>query len=1159
MPKFTTAQQQAIDDKGHTLLVSAAAGSGKTTVLVERVMQQICDVTANVKADSLVIMTFTNAAAQELRARLASELDKRLLTTTDKQLIVWIKKQKLYLKRARIGTIDSFCKQLVSENFNTLNIPASINVADKAQMLELSQLAVDDAIEQMFDNSDFVNFCDTFGKSRSDKIAQDTILSISKFISCFKNKFKQLDKIQDFYQDINSIQNSIYGEFMLKQALDATDIGLQYLQKANEILLQEADLDYLCDLIKSETEILEKIKEQLENNDIQTATQIAKTYVADRFPNKRIQNENKAVVKALRDGAKDILTSLKENILICTQDEYLSDVKKISPMVNALCKATKIYEEKYLEYKLEQNILEFSDFEQMALSLLINENDEKTQLATELSNSISMVMVDEYQDTNQLQDTIYQALANDDKSNLFFVGDIKQSIYRFRQANPDIFVEKLDNYNIYNQKDYPATIILGHNFRSDVQVINAINEIFENIMTRNVGGVEYDQDQKLHTLSEAETTDKKVELHIVDTSEQEKEKDYEYVAQLIKDILEKGEMIQTKDGERRVQPGDIALLLRSANTESDNYIKQLEKLGVQGFSMADEGFLNLAEMQPVIAMLRVIDNPSLDIEMAAALASPLFVYSADDLARLKSGDVKKKLYNALTESNLQKDIDFIKNLNQLTFCAATSSPYDVFQMLMQITNYETVIGGMVNGTAVRNALRKLSEFILNYSLSGGLSGFIRYMDLAIQNSGAISQNSKTAPDGFINILSIHASKGLEFPIVIVAGIQKKFNDSDSKEQVLINDKMGVAMRLKNSTGGIYNTMPHSAIIAHIKNETRSEEMRILYVALTRAKNKLYLVAAQNNVDTKILKVAQEIYALDKVMPYCLQKTSSYLTWVLYAVMQTKSGVELYNQIGFPIPKVLDAQNNIKVVLAKSKEIQEIKQSEQFEFKCDVDETLLKNIEKGFELEQQLENQKQNQLQLPVKVSVSQIAKKELDKKILKRPAFMYSKGLTAAERGTAMHSFLQFANFENAKQNLQTEKQRLVNNLFLTIDQIKALDDEKIISFLNSDIASFINNGEKVLKEYEFLTKIDAQIVDKSAEQNQQIFLQGVADCVVINGDKAVIIDYKTDRNKTAQDFINQYATQLTLYKKAVEARLVVTVEKCIIYSIENSEVIEVM
>lgn len=1143
--KWTPAQQSAIEDEGGTLLVSAAAGSGKTAVLVERAVRLVCKAENPLSADRLLIVTFTNAAAEELRSRIGSRLEEELRRRPgDYQL----RKQRLLLRRAFIGTMDSFCQQLVRENFAQLAIPPDIMVGDRALLGQLSVTAIEQTMEEMHNDSDFSAFASLYGRSRSDRAAEETVLALYEFVQTLPQPEKYLQQFTALYKTDKPLQETLWGKEIFRFAEEGLGALIDLCRLAINVVAEEPELAALGGVLETDLTAFEEGLLCLRQPNWDAVVERMNQYP---FPQLRggprgYESAGKERVKELRNQIKAIHGDLLKYCFVCTEEEFHQDCAKAGPFVQALCTAAARYSALFKEAKLAEKVLDFADFEHLALQLLVDENGKRTPMANLVSGRFGAVMIDEYQDTNELQDALYTCLGNPEGSNIFYVGDVKQSIYRFRKANPGLFLAKKDAFAEFETGIRPAVLTLGHNFRSGEGVVAGVNYVFETLMSQDLGEVVYNQEEKLIQGASGGAVDG-FELQIV-TSEEES--DATYIASRIAAMVQEKMLVRDKTGERPCNYGDFCILLR-ARTSMDSYTKALENKGIPVVADNSEDLLSTPEVLPLSAVLAAIDNPGDDVSLTATLVGPLFRFSPDEITRLRAETPRGNIWSALIRSKQPKAEEFVRKMSFYRVLAGEMPVGQLCSELLERTGYLSAVGAMEGGTARQENLYRFMGWAADVSASGrgGLAGFVRLLQSGRGPDGAAV---KSLP-GHVTILTIHKSKGLEFPVCFLADAAHKFNTRDLSSRVQMHTQLGIGMWLR-AGDVLFPTLAIMAIRRRIERESLSEEMRVLYVALTRAKDRMIVTFGSKDPEGYLQKKAA-ILAGGMPGTFVVARGRHMADWLVPAALCHPEAGPLLAHTNGVIPPC--NQTDSRFVMGVQPAVEEItSEQESFAITAEADAVLVEELLRGFS--QQIPRKELSEI--PRKVSVSAITKPDLPS-IRKRPSFMYKTGLTAAEKGTAQHSFMQYADFAKAETNLLEEVQRLVDENYLPQDLAEKLDLEGIKAFLASPIAKRMNTAEAVHREYDFITAVPAALLQPDLPPelgSESVLVQGIADAVLLFDDHMEIVDYKTDKGKSGEILIKTYQKQLQLYRDAIEKRFSQPVTKLTIWSFHLAAEIDV-
>ncbi|MFV0412473.1 MAG: UvrD-helicase domain-containing protein [Oscillospiraceae bacterium] len=1144
--QWTPAQQSAIEDEGGTLLVSAAAGSGKTAVLVERAVRLVTRENNPVPADRLLIVTFTNAAAEELRSRIGARIEQELCRRPGSPLL---RRQRILLRRAAICTIDAFCQQLVKENFARLSVPPDVAVGEEGLLNQLAEAALAETMEEMYARPAFAAFASLYGRSRSDKAAADAILNLYGFTRTLPAPARQLAGFAAMYQSGVPLAQTLWGKELLAYGQSAAGAMQRLLTLALQTARQDDALAPYLPALTDDLENARRLGGFAEKNDWDGAVrQLAAWQFAPLRPVRGYEGGGKEQVKQLRDTVKDLAARLQKYCFACTLQEYEADVQQAAPMVEALTGAAALYGEKYHAAKLAEKVLDFADFEHLALSLLQTEEGQRTALAGQISRRYEAVMVDEYQDTNELQSALYECLGNAEGSNLFYVGDVKQSIYRFRKANPGIFLAKKRQWAPFAPGgERPAVLTLGHNFRSGRGVIGGVNYLFSALMSPALGEIEYSGEELLIQGTEG-GEEQGLELRLVE--DPGGRGDAAYVAGRIREMLRQQYPVRTQGGTRPCAPGDFCILLR-ARARMQEYLAALEDLNIPAVADGAEDLLQTPEVLPVCAALAAIDNPGDDVNLAATLLGPLFRFSPNEVTEIRAASPKGSLWGALAASGSPKAGQFMQTISFYRALAGEVPVGRLCEELVERTAYLSAVAAMENGAARRENLLRFIAWAAEASAGGrgGLAGFVRLLQ---SGHGPAAPAAGSVP-GRVNILSIHKSKGLEFPVCFLADAARVFNTSDLGARVQMHAQLGVGLALRSGES-LYATLPALAIRRRIEQEAQSEEMRVLYVALTRAKDKM-VITLPHKAPAEYVAARAAALAGGEPEAFLLSTQRSFGDWVTTAALCHPDADPLLQYTGGAILPCLAAEGRFAMGI-EQQPAAEGEGARQYRLTAAPLPGLVKQLQTGFETV----FPRSGLQTVPVKLSVSALAKQG-GQTLRARPSFMYAGGLTAAELGTAQHSFMQFADYRSARQNLEEEIQRLVRQGHLAAEEAETLNRQRIEAFLASPLMGRMEKAGRVLREYDFITAVPAGQVQPGlpgALAEEPVLVQGIADALLLFENAAEIVDYKTDRGKTAEELVQTYQRQLQLYREAIQKRLAVPVKKLTIWAFSLDKEIDV-
>lgn len=1151
--QFTPAQAAAIRARGGSLLVSAAAGSGKTRVLVERAVGLITDPVHPVEADSLLIMTFTNAAAAKLRADITARL---LAEVRRHPEDARLRRQQLRLQRASIGTVDAFCLHFVQQHFAALDIPPDFETADDATLGRLRQDTLAAVLETAYTDPDFCAFADLYDRGRTDDTAGSVVLELYDFTRTLPHPDQVLDSFAAMWAGDDLPQNTAWGKALLSSAAARTEGALRLIDAAITAATRDeaADRAYTAVLLDDQSK-LQLLGERLRRGDwdkaVEALDQFSQWQRPGRIKGGKDQNPAAHAASELRDRAKKQVAKLKSDFLLCTAEEFAADRRRAAPLVAALVRVVRQFSQAYLEAKLEEKVLDYADYEHLTLDLLQTPEGERTPLCRTVSARYSAVLVDEYQDTNALQDAIYFSLASPEGDNLFFVGDIKQSIYRFRQADPTVFTEKQTAWAPYEEgadglMSRPATIALDANFRSAPAVIEGVNFLFEQVFSTDLGGIEYGPGQRLVVGKPGEYAGL-CEMLVLDDCTEPAVADARAIAARITRMKEENFLVRGGEGTRPCRDEDFCILLRSRG-DFPVYEAALRAAGIPVFADAAADLLDTPHVRPFAALLRIIDNPAQDVELSAVLLSPLYDCRPDDLVRLRAQVPGGSLYAAVRRGPKERFGAFLEDLQTFRRLARTMPVPALIEELFARTGYLAAAGAMPDGARCREDLLAFAAWASGAG-ARGLPALIRAMNAAQQNGGVNPGGGGQSRPGCVSIMTVHRSKGLEFPVVFVAGTTHKFNQSDVIRPVLCHRSLGVGLTLRDGTkASRYKTLPYAALAQSIRAETLSEEMRILYVALTRAQDALVITVPCKSVEQE-LAVPALCAAAGATGAETLQGFQHWGGWLLTAALRHPAGEPLWKYTSF-LPTCTDTKAPLQVrVETPPPPAAEAAPQSAAEPDKALEQTLLHNF--AWQDPAALLHD------IPAKVSVSAVTHAARDV-ALERPAFMQKTGLTGAERGTAIHAFLQSMPFEEGEPDLDAEVQRQLNLNLLDPELAKVLDLEAVRPFLQGALWRRIRQAKRILREEPFITSLPASEVVPGAPDTAAVLVQGIADLVLVFDDHAEIVDYKTDRSRDADYYIKEYTGQLRLYRRAFALRLGVPVNRLTIYAFSLQQEIDV-
>lgn len=1175
---WTKQQLQAIETRGGDLLVSAAAGSGKTAVLVERVIRRITDPVSPTRADRLLIVTFTRAAAQEVRQRIFEALDAKLRSDPGNEALM---RQKALLPFAKICTIDAFCNSLVREHFSMLSLSPDFKNADDGELQLLSEQAMQQTLEALYaeGNADFLNLVELLFRGRDDGYLAEMILTLHRHAVSYPFPAQWLDTLAAAYADDAPTAHTVFGAVLMHEAAAAADYAGRLLLTMQKAAVDDDVLQGVFAAALAEDEAqLATLQAALDDEDWDAAKASAEGYAPARLGRRPKGNEDDTMfnaLKSMREEFKDVVRKKIAPLFCCSEAQDKDDRAYLAPMAAQLVGAVKRYAAAFSALKKEKNLADFNDVAHAALSLLVTPDEtgrpQRTTLAGTLAQRFDEILIDEYQDTNKTQDMLFSSIARD---NLFRVGDVKQSIYRFRQAMPEIFIDLKDRAALYDpaQPRFPAKILLKNNFRSRASVTGAVNYVFSQVMSRQAGEVDYSEEEQLIPAAQYPAhADDCCELHLLDLEELDREVDSSdefqanYAASLIASMLERGVTVKDGETERPATPKDFCILLRSINGGRGLvYANALKKQNIACFTEVASDFFAAHEVSLLLNLLRVIDNPKQDIPLLSVLLSVLFGFSVDDLADLRTADRDSDLYGCLTagaaagNEKAARFLDRIAAWRTLGVCMSVS---DFLSMIYDETGVVSVISAMRDAAVRRQNLMLLLDYAETYEAAGyvGLSGFIRFIDRLERADKDLAGAASVSPDAdVVRVMSIHKSKGLEFPFCIVANCAGRFNQSDRVKNVVVSPQLGMGiLRRDVATLAQLETVPHRAAAVAAKRETVSEEMRVLYVAMTRAKEKLILISACKNVGKTLDKYRARLNQdAQKMLPFAAAAATSYADWLLPSLLRHPQAESLRDAAGYDNSIVLPAAFALRVVVRRwtAGETETASSAAA----AAPDPAFLRTLETQLSWRYPFE---------PLTKLVSKRAASEVDRDFIdrdyfasSRPAFLNEYALTAAQRGTATHAFMQYADYARAGADVEMEIDRLASKGILTADEAAGINRRAVRRFFESDLARRMMQSPLLLREKKFT--IEVPVTDLydglDAFPEEKVMIQGIADCAFLENGKLVVVDYKTDRLETDAQFREKYASQVGVYRRALAECTGYEVGETLLYSFHLNRAITV-
>ena len=1207
--KWTKEQLQAIQEKGTNILVAAAAGSGKTAVLVERMIHKI--INDKIDIDRLLVVTFTNAAAAEMRERVLEAIYKKLDENPEDENL---QRQITLLNKASICTIDSFCLEVVRNHFYELeNISPNFRIADTTEIELLKQEILDDIFEERYENQDedFSDLINTYTSYRDDTPLKDLILKIYTYIQSnpfpedwLKEKIEMFH-IQDFEKDFSK---NPYGEILLREVEEELVDDIHTLEEVGKNLRGEAGLEKFAETIDDDIDKLKMLKGNLDNWD--RAYEIYSHFVFATWPRQKIDSSVKDKAKEIRDDVKKKFSKKLSKIFIYSSKDANQDIYDMYGILVKLEKIILDFGEEFNKRKRNKNIVDFNDIEHLALNILLkHENGEiqPTEVANTYKEKFVEIAIDEYQDSNMVQEYILTAISNG--KNTFMVGDVKQSIYKFRQAMPDLFLSKYKTYQLKETKkdEDNLKIQLFKNFRSRENVLDFTNLIFQDIMSENLGEIEYTKEEYLNLGANYEAIHQNLETEIDVIDLKEKEETYQeeaeneeneneleeerlediqieakFVANKIKELVNNKFQVFDKkiNGFRDIQYRDIVILLRSTKINAPIFEEEMINLNIPVFSENSQEYLDSIEIQTIMSLLKIIDNPMQDIPLVTVLRSHIGNFSDDELVEIRLSDKYDNFYTAMQKAKinvskeLKEKIDtFFESLEKWRKEKEYLALDEFIWKLYADTHYYTYVGLMPNGDLRQANLKMLFERARQYEAASfkGLYNFINFIEKLHLGSGDLGAAKLIGEnDDVVRIMSIHKSKGLEFPVVFLSATGKQFNLMDLNQNILLHQKLGIGVKYIDYERQVqYDTLTKEAIKNEILTETLSEEMRILYVALTRAKEKLYITGLKKDYDKDIENMQNQVNRYhkvgDKINYILVKKYKKYLDWILLVYLYEKDQAkgllklnilkkqELLKTFVKPKEEEIDVRKVLNMVSVEKEEVKALDKILEYQYPYELSTTIptMTSVTKI--------KQVRNEEEEPKEEKQSENAVTFHKPKFLRKDE---TEILTNAQKGTLVHLCMQRLH-ENVEYDLPKVKeliQDLVTREITTDIEAKNINPYNILTFTKSNIWQELKNAKKIYKEKPFFINIPAkEIYGENLEED--ILVQGIIDLYYINQqDEIILVDYKTDYVEKGKEhsLIEKYRVQLDLYKRALEETLRKKVSKVYIYSVYLGKEIEI-
>lgn len=1188
---WTEEQQKVIELRNRNILVSAAAGSGKTAVLVERIIKMLTDEKHPIDVDRLLIVTFTEAAAMEMKERIRSAIEKKLTEDPGNEHLL---QQATLIHNAQITTIHSFCLSVIRDHFHAIHLDPGFRIGEEGELKLLQHDVLGEILEEKYASGEeqFLDFATAYAGKKGDKNLEEWILKIYEFSRSYPNPEVWLKSCEDAYnpETVEELENSHFMQFVMNNAKRYLQDAKQMLNQGMQICLEEDGPAVYQTTLLSDMTVIETLEGATSFHELNEKVQEVHWVRLASNRDKTVSEEKSQAVKMIREEIKDIVKNLKNQYFYQSVDGMLEDLQLCRPAIHELLALVREFADRFEEKKRNQNMIDFSDMEQYALRILTEECEGQlvpSVIAKEYQQHFYEIMIDEYQDSNMIQETILTSISKIEEGtyNIFMVGDVKQSIYRFRLSRPELFMEKFDTYSLENGKK--QRIDLHKNFRSRWEVLESTNYIFRQIMTKKLGGIDYNVKAELNVgASYPQGKGFETELLVIDTKQEladrehvdsveSRELEARAVATRIHELIEHQLVMDKKTGELRpAKYSDIVILTRSVRGFADVYTEVLNREGIPAYASTREGYFSAQEVGVILSYLRVLDNRRQDIPLAAVLTSPIGQMTENELAVIRSEFREQSFYEAVEKYRIDGKECSVRE--KLGCCMQTMDrireivPYTpMHELLLHIleeTGYGDYAAAMPGGEQRRANLDMLIEKARSFEATSykGLFHFVRYIeqlqkyDVDYGEASIEDEHANT-----VRVMTIHKSKGLEFPIVFVTGMGKRFNMQDARSALVLHAGLGIGLDAMNQK---LRTKSPSIVKKAIQKEevldTLGEELRVLYVALTRAKEKMIITGTVSNLEKKLLETEQVKRQVGNALPFgTLSTATTYMDWLLPALARLPEVVPLkVSYMGIEEIVSKELQKKMEKSLERA-------MFEQWDVERIYDEVTKKQLEEQLEYHYPYHAEQTRKLKFSVselkkRVHAMEMVEEELGEELYEEPEmvpllpkFMQEEEeLMGALRGTAYHRVMELLDFtknyeEKSLRETLKEFQKEGKIVKDAVDCIRIKDVQRFLESSAGQRMQICARENKLWKEQPFVLGVDAKEIYPEEESDEQILVQGIIDVYFEEEDGLVVLDYKTDKVRSAAELVERYHAQLDYYAKALEQVLGKKVKEKIIYS----------
>ena len=1142
---LTVQQKMAVENRGGKLLVSAAAGSGKTKVLVDRLLLYLTESNGKINIDDFLIITYTKAAASELRGKIAAKLNERLAENPgNKHLQRQL--QRLYL--TKISTVHAFCADILREYAYRLDIPADFRVADEQECQLLQLQVMDKLLDSAYaeGDSDFIAFVDSQALGRDDRTIPQIILKVYNSARCHIRPEVWLNMCIQSNEsgELTDVSQTVWGQYLIQGLHSYLDMQIEAMIACAQKAEANGTMDKPALLLRDTVEQLKNLRSMTTWDGIVSfgSVDFGRLIFSKNCSDMELAERIKAVRKACKDGLEKKLHPFAD-----PSEQVLNDLNAGAEAARGLIGLVNQFSDEYEQAKKSRRILDFGDLEHKMLDLLVGkQRNGVTNLATEIGQRFVEIMVDEYQDSNAVQDMIFAALTQK-RQNCFMVGDVKQSIYQFRLADPGIFLEK---YHSFAPAETASDgegrkIMLSSNFRSAGSVIHAVNDVFTSCMYEDVGGLQYGEDEMLHEgIPHIPPQEAEVELCVVDVQEDTYQEEAAYTADRICELLDGTHMVRNGDAFRPITPDDIVILLRSPGSVGGEFRYALESRGIRVNFGNGGNLLETEEVSFLCSLLQVIDNPLQDIPLVAVLTSRIICFRADELAAVRAGSRKNTVYESLLKSDCEKVKAFLQLLNTLREEAKLCTLSQLVDKILSVTRMDSIVSSFSDGAVRLSNLRVFCNLVSNCENNGQkeLGQFLDFLTVSEEKGLAVTVD-RTTP-GAVTIMSIHKSKGLEFPVVFLCGLSRDFNREDARAQILCHKEFGIGLNCVDLEKRIrYPSVAKKAIAAKILEDGLSEEMRVLYVAMTRARDRLIMTYAVRNPERDIADLVNRMDICDKRL--LISGANCPGTWILLTALGRMESGSLFALGGRP-DQIHISDHPWKVTVACAGQT----------------ENAGENLVENNETKEIYVNISRLQASLayryphlaasafPSKLTATQLKGRQKDQEAsenagheakvfhhFRKPSFAAQKQSDGVAYGNIIHSIMQHIDLKKCCDavSIREEIVRMCVDGLISESAVENVDPDMLWNFFNSPLGQKLRTAEHVLREFKFSVLTDASEFDAEISQDE-ILLQGVVDCAIIEPEGITVIDFKTDRvtDENLDDLVSQYSGQVMIYARVL-------------------------